>query len=136
MTATTFLTREDILAYHAADFLKRGLTPAPIISEEKFEAALTRPQTSVFGEDAYPVLSEKAAAYLQSFAIGHPFMDGNKRVATAAALLFLELNGVSRRVDMQGMLTLVLEVAKGEMREIDLIAARLRELFAPDLDGR
>lgn len=136
MTDTVFLTAEDILAYHAADFLKRGLSPAPIISEEKFEAALNRPQTSVFGEDAYPALSEKAAAYLQSFAIGHPFMDGNKRVAAAAVLLFLELNGVSRRVDQPGLLRLVLEVAKGELREIENIAARLRELYAPDLDGR
>ena len=100
------------------------------------QAAIDRPQASAFGEDAYPTLAEKAAAYLQSFAIGHPFMDGNKRAALAACLFFLEMNAVTVRASQEALVDLVLVVAKGELREVEDIAGRLRELFAPDLDER
>jgi len=136
MSDVRYLTREDIEAYHAADFLRRGQSPAPVISEEKLEAALDRPQASAFGEDAYPSLAEKAAAYLQAFVIGHPFMDGNKRAGLAACLLFLELNGVSKRADQPALVDLTLPVATGEIREVAEIAARLRALYSPDLDDR
>lgn len=136
MTEIRYITREDIEAHHAADFLARGLTPAPVISEEKLYAALERPQASAFGEDAYPTLAEKAAALMQAFVIGHPFMDGNKRAGLAACLLFLEFNGVDQRVSQPPLVELVREVATGAVREVTDIAARLRELYAPDLDGR
>ena len=43
----------------------------------------------------YEHLSEMAAAYLFHLARNHPFIDGNKRAALAAALVFLELNDLS-----------------------------------------
>ena len=52
------------------------------------EAALYRPQTGYY-ED---ILAE-AAALLASLAINHPFIDGNKRIAYAAADVFLRING-------------------------------------------
>ncbi len=136
MSEFRYLTKEDIVAYHAADFLRRGLSPAPIISEEKLQAALERPQASAFGEEAYPALAEKAAALLQSFVIGHPFVDGNKRAGLGARLLFLELNGVVMRAEQVPLVDLVLQVGTGETREVAEVAARLRELFAPELDER
>jgi death-on-curing protein len=56
-------------------------------------AAAARPETSVFGEDAYPTLAEKAAALLHSIARNHGLIDGNKRLALAAAAVFCGLNG-------------------------------------------
>jgi death-on-curing protein len=44
-------------------------------------SAAARPQTTVFGKDAYPTLLHKAAALLQSIAGNHPLIDGNKRLA-------------------------------------------------------
>jgi len=62
------------------------------------QAALARPQTSVFGEDAYPALSDKAAALLHSVARNHALLDGNKRLALAAALLLCGMNGFYPRM--------------------------------------
>lgn len=136
MRPVRYLTREDILAYHAAEFRRRGLSAPPIISDEKLEAALERPKASAFGSDAYPAVAEKAAALLQSLVVGHPFMDGNKRIGLGACLLFLELNGVGRRVDPDAMADLVLDIATGRLKEVEAIAERLRILYAPDLDER
>jgi death-on-curing protein len=44
------------------------------------ESALARPQSTVFGEDAYPGLHEKAAALLHSLVSNHALIDGNKRL--------------------------------------------------------
>ncbi|MDB5861044.1 MAG: doc [Ramlibacter sp.] len=52
------------------------------------ESALFRPQTGYY-ED----IVAEAAALMESLAINHPFMDGNKRVAFAAADVFLRING-------------------------------------------
>ncbi|OGT00111.1 MAG: death-on-curing family protein [Gallionellales bacterium RBG_16_56_9] len=52
------------------------------------EAALFRPQTGYY-ED----IVAEAAALLESLAINHPFVDGNKRIAFAAADVFLRING-------------------------------------------
>ena len=52
------------------------------------EAALFRPQTGYY-ED----IVAQAAALLESLAINHPFLDGNRRVAFAAADVFLRING-------------------------------------------
>jgi death-on-curing protein len=57
------------------------------------EAALARPQATVFGKDAYPMLDGKAAALLHSLARNHALIDGNKRLALAALIAFYGLNG-------------------------------------------
>ena len=49
------------------------------------ESALGRPRATVFGDDAYPDLHTKAAALLHSLARNHALVDGNKRLAWAAA---------------------------------------------------
>jgi death-on-curing protein len=100
---------------------------------EKLDAAVARPQASVFGEDAYPSLAEKAAALLESLVIGHAFVDGNKRIGFAAMATFLKLNGVARTPPEDPTYDLVLSVASGESGGVDEIAEQLRILFAPDL---
>ncbi len=52
------------------------------------EAALFRPQTGYYDD-----IVMEASALLESLAINHPFVDGNKRVAFAAADVFLRING-------------------------------------------
>lgn len=56
------------------------------------DSALSRPKTTLFGEDAYPALELKAAAMVESILLNHPMIDGNKRSAWFALNLFLELN--------------------------------------------
>ena len=57
------------------------------------ESAVHRPQSVVFGKEAYPSLFDKAAAICHSLLFNHPFVDGNKRSAFAACHLTLLLNG-------------------------------------------
>jgi len=52
------------------------------------EAALFRPQTGYYSD-----IIEEAAALLESLAVNHPFIDGNKRVAFAVTDVFLRING-------------------------------------------
>src|SRR5262245_14346710 len=58
------------------------------------DAAVARPQATVYGLDAYPDPFTKAAALLQLLARNHALFDGNKRTAWAAAWTFLAINGV------------------------------------------
>lgn len=65
---------------------------AGLRSRERLESAVSTPQQSAFADDAYPTIPEKAAAYAVSLSENHPFLDGNKRTAAAAMLVFLDVN--------------------------------------------
>ncbi len=88
------------------------------------DAAAARPAQSVFGQDAFPTLPQKAAALLHAIARNHPFADGNKRTATVGALFMLEVNG--RRAVWQGdqALTWIVDLAEGR-RDLEAFAAWL-----------
>ena len=57
-------------------------------------SAAARPATVAFGVEAYEDIWTKAGALLQSIALNHALIDGNKRLAWVAARVFLDLNGV------------------------------------------
>lgn len=57
------------------------------------ESAVLRPQSSVFGEDAYPDIYHKAAALFESLGQNHLFHNANKRISKAAMVMFLFVNG-------------------------------------------
>lgn len=65
--------------------------------EGLLESAIRKPQTHIFGIERHRGLFDKAAALLEAIALYHPFADGNKRTAMAAAAFFLFMNnyGVS-----------------------------------------
>lgn len=79
-------------------------------------AAAARPQTTVFGQDAYPSLVLKAAALLHSITRNHPLVDGNKRLGWLATRAFCELNGFDLRIaDVDTAEQFVLEGAAGHL---------------------
>ena len=90
------------------------------------QSALARPQTTVFGEDAYPALEAKAAALMHSLARNHPLIDGNKRLALAGTIAFLGVNGRRLTLTNDEAYDLTMAVATGETDEVEDIAARLR----------
>lgn len=57
------------------------------------DSALARPQTTLFGADAYQTLELKAAAMMHSFIKNHPLVDGNKRTSWMLFVSFLVING-------------------------------------------
>ena len=89
--------------------------------EHALEAALARPlQRRAYHADAD--LAELAAAYAHGLASGHPFRDGNKRIAFVTVAVFLELNGVELEADEAEVVTAMLGLAAGEMSEEQLAA--------------
>ncbi len=136
MDGTRYVSIDEVLAYHEHLFRADGATPMPLIARGKLESAVLRPQSEAFGEEFFPTIAEKASVLLQGIAIAHPFLDGNKRAAAGAMLLFLELNGIPVDVDQDDLYDFVIAVTTGDLREVEDIATRLREIFAPHLDGR
>ncbi|MEU4179936.1 type II toxin-antitoxin system death-on-curing family toxin [Streptomyces sp. NPDC026589] len=92
-------------------------------------SAVHRPQSQMFGVEAYTDLFQKAAGLLQSLAVNHPLVDGNKRMAWMSTVVFLDVNGTDMvEVDQDEAYKLVIEVAMGSVEDVDRIAERLRAL--------
>jgi len=98
------------------------------------ESAVARPQASAFGGDAYPDIVSKAAALLHSLVLNHPFVDGNKRTAVVAMLVFVNLNGFQVHWDQIEALDFVLCLASGEVELADVIRF-LRSRMRPKARG-
>jgi death-on-curing protein len=107
-------SREFVEALHAEQLrLHGGATGVRDVG--MLESALARPlQKEAYGE---PDIFELTAAYLFGIAKNHPFVDGNKRTALAAADLFLFFNGWSLEADNDDLIQFVLMVAAGEIDE-------------------
>ena len=78
-------------------------------------SAAGRPQSSAFGEDAYPTFATKAAALMHSLARNHALVDGNKRLAWAATRVFCLLNDHDLTFSVDDAEQLVLAVARGDL---------------------
>ena len=85
--AHDYLTVADVLGMHTV-LLQRYGGAEGVRDPGALEAALFRPQTGYY-ED----IVTEAAALIESLAINHPFVDGHKRIAFAAADVFLRING-------------------------------------------
>ena len=81
------ITVGEALAMHSV-LIERYGGAAGVRDAGAFEAALFRPRTGYY-ED----IIEEAAALLESLAVNHPCVDGNKRIAFAVADVFLRING-------------------------------------------
>ncbi|MFC7218507.1 type II toxin-antitoxin system death-on-curing family toxin [Streptomyces polyrhachis] len=120
-----YLTAEDVLAVaaHACGDMQVAVRDIGLL-----ESAAHRPSAAMFGQEAYADLFDKAAALLQSLAINHPLVDGNKRTAWLSCTVFLRINGVLLHPDIDAAEQLVLAVATGTMSEVKPIADALRAL--------
>lgn len=79
------------------------------------DSALARPQTSIFGEDAYPTLELKAAAMTHSVIKNHPMVDGNKRTSWFLLNAFLYINGYLLEMSTEEGLEFTLGVATDQL---------------------
>lgn len=116
---------EEVLAAHGG---LSGLRDRALL-----ESAVAAPQASFGGTPLIRDPIELAAAYLFYLCRNHPFADGNKRTALAAALVFLDANGLlpdpgapARGID--DWESLVLEVASSKL-DRQQATRRLRRLL-------
>jgi death-on-curing protein len=100
--------------------------PAVVRDAGLLESAAARPQTSVFGDDAYPTLEDKAAALVHSIARNHSLVDGNKRLALAGLIAFLGVNGRRLTLTNDEAYDLIIAIATGKLNEIPDIAECIR----------
>ena len=106
------ITKRDALAIHEASLARFGGLPG-LRDEGLLESALAQPFQSFGGEELYPTLAEKAARLAYGIAKNHPFLDGNKRTATACMGAFLRLNGFRFKPRADELLSTMLGVAGG-----------------------
>ena len=98
-----------------------------IRDEALLASAVFAPQSSFGGRSPYVDLIDIAAAYLFYLCRNYPFLDGNKRTAMAAAIVFLRLNGFRPAADSEKWEELVLDVASGKI-DREQTTRRLRKL--------
>lgn len=108
-----YLTFEEVLEMHDVFIEKFGGLKG-IRDSNLLLSAIETPKMTMFGEDLYPTIYDKAAAYLYHIVQNHPFNDANKRTGFGAAYLFLKANKVNILFDDESFETLTIEVAKGK----------------------
>ncbi len=117
---------DQVLEIHEQVLHQHGGLPG-IREKNLLESALAAPRASMFGKPIFEDPIEIAAAYLFYLCKNHPFLDGNKRVALASALVFLRMNGLSPMPDAPEWEALVLDLAAGKITR-EATTERLRSL--------
>jgi death on curing protein len=117
MTEPIWLSAELVIAFHDEQLREFG-GPEGIRDRGMLESALGRPQNKwSFGETDLPTL---AAAYAFGIARNHPFVDGNKRAAFLAIIVFLGLNGIKLNLNDAEAAVIIRDLAAGEVDETGL----------------
>ncbi len=126
MTEPVFVAYEQVLAAHARSLRAYGGSSG-IRDEGLLRSAVHQPLNDYFygGADLFGI----AAAYAFHIAQAQAFIDGNKRTAIAAALAFLEMNGIAAGTNTAAIYDAMIGIAERRLTEADL-AQVFRELFA------
>lgn len=105
-----YLSTDDLLEIAA------GVLPVVEIRDAGLLAsAAARPRSSAFGREAYASVADKVAALLHAIARNHALVDGNKRLAWAAARVFCLLNGRDLEMRVDEAEAMVVGVAAGTL---------------------
>jgi death on curing protein len=109
-----FLTLDEVLSLHAMQIRlfggSSGLRDIGLL-----ESAIGNVEATFGGELLHETLFEMAAGYLYGICRNHPFVDGNKRAAVAAALTFLDMNRVEIDAREDDFYDLVIGIAEGRV---------------------
>ena|SRR5215208_2650548 len=108
-----FLTVDQILQIHQDQIDQYGGSPG-VRDMTLVESAAGAPSSSFGGDFLHSDIYEMAAALLFALVQNHAFIDGNKRVGTAAALVFLKVNGILMEPEFTD---LVLRVASSQAKK-------------------
>lgn len=103
--------------------------------DDSFKGSLGAIYQTAFGEDVYPSIEEKAANLLYFIVKNHSFLDGNKRIAVAIFLYFMNANKLlycedgSKRIADNTLVAITLMIAESNPNEKDLIVKVLVNLI-------
>ena len=82
-----YLSLQEVISLHSLLISQSGGSSG-LRDRGALESAVAQPEASFGGQDLYPDLASKAAAFCHSLIQNHPFIDGNKRVRAEAAITF------------------------------------------------
>jgi death-on-curing protein len=111
VTEPEFLDIDEVIALHDRQLAAFGGSPG-IRDRGLLESAVAQPLASFGGEFVHGDLFAMAAAYAFHIAENQPFVDGNKRTALDAALVFLHLNGFSVEDPFDGLYDAMIAIAE------------------------
>lgn len=115
MSDPIWIEEHEVLALHDHLLALEGGPPG-VRSQALLESALARPrQLQSYGEN--PDIIDMAACYATGIIGNHPFVDGNKRTAFLASVLFLEMNGGSFTASEADATEAFLQLAAGQLKE-------------------
>jgi death-on-curing protein len=92
-----------------------------VVDINLLSSAIYMPESSFDGKYLHKSIPAMAAAYTYHLCQNHPFIDGNKRLALASSLVFLDINGYEFNCDEEILYDKIMDVAKGETKKHDLI---------------
>lgn len=116
-----FLTLEELLVMHQHLIDEFGGSHG-LRDQNALEAAAMRPQTGY-----YKNIFEEAAALMESLAMNHPFIDGNKRMAFFAADTFLRMNGYYIDCDDQEAYNYFMSLFESSSFEFEKLSVWIRQ---------
>lgn len=108
-----FLSEEDILYIHNNQINLYG-GESGIRSQELLNSAVSHVRTEFAGVKLYKNLIEIASAYIYHICQNHCFIDGNKRTALVAGLVFLNLNGLDILDPEEKLYQMMLDITEGK----------------------
>ena len=128
-----FLTVDEVKELHE-DQLRLFGGSAGVRDQGALESAVSTPASTFDGHFLHEDLFHMAAAYAFHIAENQPFLDGNKRAALNAALVFLDINGwIVSDPDMH-LYDAMIAISSRALSKAGL-ASLLRELASPDPDA-
>lgn len=113
MSEPHFLTADQVLRAHRSLIDVYGGSHG-LRDEGLFRSAIAMPEAWFGGQYLHKDIFEMASAYLYHFVQNHPFLDGNKRIGAAAAILFLGMNTIRIAADEDGLIEITLRTAQGQ----------------------
>ncbi len=122
-----FLALEDVLAIHEQQIARFGGMNG-IRESGLLESAIAVPQAAFGGEWLHDGLFEMAAAYAFHIAENQPFIDGNKRTGLLAAIIFLDINGISIDFPDDRLYQAMIDIS-GKKLDKKSFGALLRDIF-------
>lgn len=129
MSEPEFLDVDDVLAIHAEGVAAFGGS-AGVRDAGLLASAVATPQASFGGTLLHEDVFAMAAAYAFHIAQNQPCVDGNKRAAVLAAIVFLDLNGVDVPEATDALYEAMIGIAQRRLDK-DGLAAVLRRLGVP-----
>ena len=114
-----FLNVDDVNRLHELTIQSHGGSSG-IRDSGLLDAAVAMPMQSFGGEYLHDGVAAMAAAYLYHICQAHAYVDGNKRTAALAALVFLQVNGVAPLPRPEDLEKTTLAVASSEMSKAEL----------------